>query len=85
MCFTLWIASDIDYIWTWSDKYSDKEIVTIVYYSEILINLSVLLLNDILRILMNEYKELIWNLIKKKETTYLILIKNLKDWDRIIN
>ena len=67
MCFALQITSDVDCIWTWSDKYSDKEIVIIIYYLKILINLSVLFLNNILKILINECRELIWDLIKKKD------------------
>ena len=59
VCFALWIMSDIDYIWTWSDEYSDKEIVIIAYYLKVLINLLVLLLSNILRILISECRKLI--------------------------
>jgi hypothetical protein len=85
VCFALWIMSDVDYIWTQSDEYSDKEIVIIACYLKVLINLSVLLLNDILRISMSECRELIWNFTEKKKIMYLMLMKNLKDWNRIIS
>ncbi len=85
VCFALQIMSDIDCIWTQLDEYFDKKIIIITCYLKILINLSVLLLSSILRILINKYRELIWDLIEKKEIMYLILIKNLKNWDRIIS